>query len=467
VVNPVNHAPTASNDTGIGLEDDVQTGNVLANDRDPDGDELTVTGFTIDGEAYNPGDSATIPGIGTFSLSADGQYSFTPEPDYHGPVPEITVTVSDGEFSTTSTLTLSVTPVTDITDDNVTLNQDSTITIDVLDNDSFEGSPVITNVTTPSHGTVTINADGTLTYTPNPGYVGSDSFIYTVESPEGTLETATVTITVNEVDIPNNPPLAENDSNEPIEEGSAATGNLLGNDSDPDGDTISITQYSIEGMSGTFKAGDIVTIPNVGVIVINADGSYLFTPFDNFVGEVPTITYTISDGKGGESTAELTLSVAPAQPFSPDNLWNAGDLSLLNKFVFPHLIEVENEIIRILPLLKVVTEINDLDSISNLEASVFYPIMKEVQRIAQLKFFVERLDEMLTEYLENYGNEDTEFDRAEIAYIQTWLGQLDNDAQLMMQRFNSVSGRFNEWLEYLYGQMQHRSQKLKNTDMVV
>ncbi|KJV05032.1 Ig-like domain-containing protein, partial [Methylocucumis oryzae] len=68
----VNDTPQVSNDSNTNVEDQVQTGNVLANDSDPDGDELSVTAFTINGENYTPGDSASIPGIGTFTLNSDG-----------------------------------------------------------------------------------------------------------------------------------------------------------------------------------------------------------------------------------------------------------------------------------------------------------------------------------------------------------------------------------------------------------
>ncbi|WP_131655705.1 Ig-like domain-containing protein, partial [Methylocucumis oryzae] len=320
-VNPVNHAPTASNDTGIVLEDDVQTGNVLANDSDPDGDELSVTAFTINGENYTPGDSASIPGIGTFTLNSDGDYTFTPEPDYHGPVPEITVTVSDGEFSTTSTLTLTVTPVVDIADDNVTLNQDSSVTIDVLANDSFEGSPVITDVTTPSHGTVEINADGTVTYTPNPGYTGNDSFTYTVTSPDGITETATVNIVVNPV---NHAPTASNDTGIGLED-DVQTGNVLANDSDPDGDELTVTGFTVNGEN--YTPGDSATIPGIGTFTLNSNGDYTFTPEPDYHGPVPEITVTVSDGEFS-TTSTLTLTVTPVVDIADDNVTLDQDSSV-------------------------------------------------------------------------------------------------------------------------------------------
>ncbi|WP_275575364.1 Ig-like domain-containing protein, partial [Methylocucumis oryzae] len=322
VVNPVNHAPTASNDTGIGLEDDVQTGNVLANDSDPDGDDLTVTGFSVNGENYTPGDSASIPGIGTFTLNSDGDYTFTPEPDYHGPVPEITVTVSDGEFSTTSTLTLTVTPVSDIANDNAVTDEDTAVIIDVLANDSFEGSPVITSTSTPSHGTVEINADGTVTYTPNPGYTGNDSFSYTVTSPDGITETATVNIVVNPV---NHAPTASNDTGIGLED-DVQTGNVLANDRDPDGDELTVTGFTVNGEN--YTPGDNATIPGIGTFTLSSDGDYTFTPEPDYHGPVPEITVTVSDGEFS-TTSTLTLTVTPVSDIANDNTVTDEDTAVI------------------------------------------------------------------------------------------------------------------------------------------
>ena len=98
-------------------EDTPVSGNVLTNDSDPDGDALTVTAFDVPGAGgpFAPGDTATIPGVGTFTLDSSGAYTFTPDQDYNGPVPVVTYTMSDADGATdTATLTLGpVTPVND------------------------------------------------------------------------------------------------------------------------------------------------------------------------------------------------------------------------------------------------------------------------------------------------------------------------------------------------------------------
>ena len=85
------------------------SGNVLTNDIDPDGDPLVVTGFSVGGSTFTPGQTAVIAGIGSLTLGSDGSYTFTPAANYHGPVPNVSYTVSDGEGgSDTGTLHLSV-----------------------------------------------------------------------------------------------------------------------------------------------------------------------------------------------------------------------------------------------------------------------------------------------------------------------------------------------------------------------
>src|SRR5690606_5121034 len=92
----------AENDTNTTLEDtplhvDAANG-VLANDSDPDGDEqLTVVEFTVEGQTYNAGEIDVILDVGELLLNDDGSYHFVPEPNWHGDVPTVIYTVSDGE----------------------------------------------------------------------------------------------------------------------------------------------------------------------------------------------------------------------------------------------------------------------------------------------------------------------------------------------------------------------------------
>ncbi|WP_166802449.1 BapA/Bap/LapF family prefix-like domain-containing protein, partial [Microvirga pakistanensis] len=112
---PPNTPPVVAPERETVSEDTPVRGNVLANDSDPDGDPLTVTSFEVGGTSYTPGQTATIPGVGTITLGSDGSYVFTPVPDWNGTIPTITYTVSDGNNggATTSTLDIEVTPLDD------------------------------------------------------------------------------------------------------------------------------------------------------------------------------------------------------------------------------------------------------------------------------------------------------------------------------------------------------------------
>ena len=109
-------------------------------------------------------------------------------------------------------------------------------TINDLDGDSLTVNT--TPVTNVSNGTLVLNANGTFTYTPNANFNGTDSFVYQISDGNGGLATATATINVDAV---NDAPTAVNDTIS-INEGAAITNlNILGNDSDLDGDTISLS----------------------------------------------------------------------------------------------------------------------------------------------------------------------------------------------------------------------------------
>ncbi|MBO1907986.1 tandem-95 repeat protein [Microvirga sp. 3-52] len=301
---PPNTPPVVTPERETTSEDTPVRGNVLTNDSDPDGDPLAVTSFEVGGTSYAPGETATIPGVGTITFGSDGSYVFTPVADWNATVPTVTYTVSDGKGgSITSTLDIEVTPVNDIVPDEVTTHAGDPVTTRVLDNDSFENEDAaITAVTQGGHGTVTINPDGTITYTPDDGYVGPDSYTYTVMS-GGRTETTTVTVTVE-----NAPPVVMPERETTLED-TPIRGTVLANDSDPDGDPLAVTSFEVGGTS--YAPGQTATILGVGTITLGSDGSYVFTPVADWNGTVPTITYTVSDGEGGSTTSTLNIEVTP------------------------------------------------------------------------------------------------------------------------------------------------------------
>ncbi|MDO6775419.1 retention module-containing protein, partial [Shewanella sp. 3_MG-2023] len=306
-VTPVDDMAALENDSNTVAEDTVATGNVLDNDSDIDND-LTVTSFEINGESY-PGGTEVSLDSGTIVTSEDGTYTFTPAENWNGQVPVITYTTNTGD---TATLTLEVTPVDDMAaleNDSNTVAEDTVATGNVLDNDSDidndltvtsfeingETYPAGTEVSLDS-GTIGINEDGTYTFTPAENWNGQVPVItYTTN----TGDTATLTLEVTPVD---DMAALENDSNT-VAEDTVATGNVLDNDSDIDND-LTVTSFEINGE--TYPAGTEVSLDS-GTIVINENGTYTFTPAENWNGQVPVITYTTNTG----DTATLTLEVTP------------------------------------------------------------------------------------------------------------------------------------------------------------
>src|SRR5262245_60044901 len=135
-----------------------------------------------------------------------------------------------------------------------------------------------------------MNPDGTLTYTPNANFFGTDSFTYTLTDGQFTFrEPATVTITVL---AQNDAPVANADT-ATTDAGVAATVAVLANDLDVDGDTLTVAA---------------VTQGSNGSVAINPDGTVSYTPNVGFAGQ-DSFQYTLSDGQLGEATATVSLTV--------------------------------------------------------------------------------------------------------------------------------------------------------------
>lgn len=228
----------------------------------------------------------------------DGSVTFTPTPDYNGPA-VIDYTVSDGNGGTdTGAVAVTVNPVPDAPvalDDAATTPEETLVTIDVLVNDTDpDGEMLTVTAATSPDGTVTINPNGTLDFTPAPDFTGDATISYTVSDPTGLTDTATVTVAVGDV---NDPPVAVDDAATTPED-TAVLVDLRGNDTDPDNTLAELTLSDI-------------SVPEAqGSIVDNGDGTVTFTPAPDFNGEA-TITYTITDPDGGSDEGQAIVTVTP------------------------------------------------------------------------------------------------------------------------------------------------------------
>ena len=175
--------------------------------------------------------------------------------------------------------------------DTATTPQFTDITIPVLANDTDpEGEPLTVTSATAENGDVTINPDGTITYSPNRDYNGPDDTItYTITDPDGNTSTSTVTVTITNL---NDLPTAEDDfASTPLN--TPVVIDVLLNDTDPDGDTLTVV--------GTPTTAD-------GTVTVNPDGSITFVPATGFTGSA-IINYTVSDGNGGTDPAIVVVQV--------------------------------------------------------------------------------------------------------------------------------------------------------------
>jgi VCBS repeat-containing protein len=292
-VNAVNDVPIAMDDTPAAInEDTVLNGSsVLANDTDIDGDTLSVNTTPVD-----------APNHGTLVLQADGTYTYTPTANYHG-TDSFQYEARDGNGGTdTATVTVTITAVNDtpaaVDDTPAAINEDTVLNgSSVLANDTdIDGDTLSVNTTpvdAPDHGTLTLLADGTYTYTPAANYHGTDSFQYEVSDGNGGTDTATVTITITAV---NDTPDAVDDTPAAINEDAVLNGSsVLANDTDIDGDTLSVNTTPVDA-------------PDHGTLVLQAAGTYTYTPTANYHG-TDSFQYTASDGNGGTDTATVTITI--------------------------------------------------------------------------------------------------------------------------------------------------------------
>jgi VCBS repeat-containing protein len=173
-----------------------------------------------------------------------------------------------------ATVTITISSVNDApvaANDSYTTPEDSILTVSapgVLANDSdVEGDPLsAVLVSSPTHGTLSLNGDGSFSYTPATNYNGADSFTYKANDGTADSGTATVTITITAV---NDAPVAVADSynvNEDVTLTVAVPG-VLGNDSDADGDALNAV---------------LVSGPTHGVLTLNTNGSFTYVPDANY-----------------------------------------------------------------------------------------------------------------------------------------------------------------------------------------
>ncbi len=361
-INEVNFVPIATNDTYNTYEDDgnlivnVDNG-ILNNDNDADTDN-TLTAHMVDDSNLN----------GTINLSADGSFIYTPSVNFNG-LATFTYQAYDGhDYSEIATVNITVTSVNDApiaVADDFTIDEDNVLIVNfngVLENDIDNDGNNLTAflVSTVSNGDLMFNSDGSFTYIPNENFNGADNFTYKAYDGTDNSENVVVNINVNPV---NDNPVAVEDNGYQINEDlsldiSVALG-VLNNDTDIDSENL--IAVLLEGTSN-------------GNLILNNDGSFTYSPNENFNGE-DYFTYNAQDDDEANSNVVTVyinvINVNDAPVIENQTFDGLEDVtlsaSLLNEFIT----DIDNDINEL--TFELVTEVTEIDGLTlNSDGSFTY-----------------------------------------------------------------------------------------------
>lgn len=339
----LNNSPIAHNDQGLTVQGTTLESTLLGNDSDADGDVLTITSAELNGNPISIGTGVVVDGIdldgnpvsnaGTLTINSVGTYVFVPNPTFVGEISPIQYTISDGNGGTNQAIL--VINVIENDAEYTFANDDANfgpngqpISGNILDNDfdpngydqtitliDFEGTSIVPGVLTtlPGIGTIVFNTDGTYTFTPNVGYVGTEIFTYTICNTANPIMCDNAQLILTSLDIESNHLFAVEDINQtPI--GTQVSGNVLTNDESVTSLTVqSATYLDAAGVIQNLPLGTSTTIYSedgiaAGNITLNSIGTYTFIPTATFVGDVP-VNYIALNAAGFTDNSSLEIKV--------------------------------------------------------------------------------------------------------------------------------------------------------------
>ncbi len=284
----------------------------------------TASGNVTDNDfPSNGGETVTLvpnsgPNNGTVTLNIDGTYTYIPNANFTG-IDSFQYEFCNSEnppLCDIATVTITVNGPILAIDDNVSTPAETTTNGDVTDNDQFPNGAAITVTlipnSGPNDGTVTLNPDGTYTYTPNPGFAGSDSFEYEICDGNTPPNCDTGIITINVV---NSSTLEAIDDFYQTTVNTPVNGNIILNDENPNGSVLAVNTTP-------------VSPPSFGMVSINSNGNYTYTPNSGYIGndsfayqvcddenpqncDIATVFIMINDGNGGSGNLAQPLIVCP------------------------------------------------------------------------------------------------------------------------------------------------------------
>ena len=295
-VDPVNDVPEAVADLyqiSPGQTLSVNAPGVLENDSDVDGDGLTVV----------PG--LVVVNNGQLNFTGDGAFTYVPDEDFQG-VDSFSYRAVDDVNSESEEVLVSINVVNPpaAIPDSYVLSEDQILVVEapgLLGNDTDVSPPqdlVTQLVADPENGVTQINDDGSFSYTPDCDYFGQDVFVYEVIDPVTVARsTAEVDLVVNGTD---DPPVASPDEYVVAFE-TELQGNVLDNDTDPDGDDLNAT---------------LVEPVQNGTVQLSSNGQFTYMPTLGFDG-VDSFTYLINDGISDSPVTSVIVAVQPFLPSDP------------------------------------------------------------------------------------------------------------------------------------------------------
>ncbi|ELH4834778.1 tandem-95 repeat protein [Vibrio harveyi] len=326
---PINDAPVSGNLAYSVDEDNTITlsqEQLLSQASDVDGDDLVAENLLVDGNA-------------TVTANDDGSFTITPDANFNGDI-DITFDISDGSDTLVATADLTVNPVNDLPqpeDQTFTIGEDGVLLF--TDEDLLDGATDIDgdNLSvegvsyTGADGVLTDNGDGTYSFAPNENFNGDVNFTFDVS--DGT-DTVTANIDVS-VTPENDPPVAGSTSYTVHEDNSITISNeqLLANSSDVEGE-VAIDSVSYSGADGVFQD--------------NGDGTYTFSPNENFNGEVSLDVVVVDeDGATDSTTTGITVLEVNDPPIAGATSYSVNEdevITISSEQLLSNASDVEGEV---------------------------------------------------------------------------------------------------------------------------
>ena len=254
-------------------------------------------------------------------VNGDGTYTYTPAANYSGS-DSFTVKAADGKGGEAeSTVTITVTPVNDApvaSNDAKTTAEDTPVSGQMAATDADGDGLTYTKGNDPTHGTLVVNGDGSYTYTPATGYVGTDTFTIVVSDGQGGTKEVTVTVEIS--DVSSKPLIAQNDIYDVDEDNTLRGTTVLANDSDADGGTLIVSTTPVANVLH-------------GTLVLNSDGTFTYTPEANYHG-TDNFTYQVCNSETPQqcATAVVTITVKSVNdlPVAVNDSYLVDEKAILN-----------------------------------------------------------------------------------------------------------------------------------------